>query len=186
MGDGAGLGHVDRIASHLQPGRDDVVERDQHGDLAVECDPQHAVEVPIGDQEAATVGLQRELESGRDDERSGRRIGQVELANVSDDGETVWAVYSVDAVNVAAADVRADEGDQCVRDVVDERDVDRPTDDRPTDADDRGRQTAGERRDIPGLRIDARDPAGSAFGNVQRTIGADGAALGTLRPYPVP
>ena len=186
VGDGAGLGHVDRIASHLQPGRDDVVERDQHGDLAVECDPQHAVEVPIGDQEAATVGLQRVLESGRDDERSGRRIGQVERANVSDDGETVWAVYSVDAVNVAAADVRADEGDQCVRDVVDERDVDRPTDDRPTDADDRWRQTAGERRDFPGLRIDARDPAGSAFGDVQRTIGADGAALGTLCQYPVP
>src|SRR6266446_945355 len=131
MGHGAGLGHVHSIAPHLQTGGDDVVERDQHGDLAVECDPQHAVEVPIGDQEAATVGLQRVLESGRDDERSGRRIGQVELANVSHDRETVWAVHSVDTVNVAAADVRADEGDQRVRDVVDERDVDRPTDDRP-------------------------------------------------------
>ena len=32
-------------------------------------------------------------------------------ADVRDDGETVWAVHSVDAVNVAAADVRADEGD---------------------------------------------------------------------------
>ena len=107
MGDGAGLGHVHRIASHRQPGRDDVVERDQHADLAVECDPQHAVEVPIGDQEAATVGLQRVLDSGRDEERkrNGRRIGQVERANVRDDGETVWAVHSVDAVNVAAADV---------------------------------------------------------------------------------
>ena len=60
VGVGAGLGHVHRIASHLQPGRDDVVERDQHADLAVECDPQHAVEVRIGDQEAATVGLQRD------------------------------------------------------------------------------------------------------------------------------
>ena len=137
-----------RVASHLQPGRDDVVERDQHGDLAVECDPQHAVEVPIGDQESATVGLQRILESGRDVERSGRRIGQVELANVSDDRETVWAVHSVDADNVAAADVRADEGDQYVRGVADERDVDRPTDERPTDADDRCRQTAGERCDF--------------------------------------
>ena len=102
-------------------------------------------------------------------------------SNVSDDCETVWTVYSVDAVNVAAADVRADEGDQCVRDVVDERDVDRPTDDRPTDADDRCRQTAGERRDFPGQRIDAGDPADSAFGDVQRAIGADGAALGTLQ-----
>ena len=39
-----------------------------------------------------------------------------------------------------------------------------------------GRQTAGERRDCPGLRIDARDPAGDAFGDVQRAAGADGAA----------
>ena len=72
---------------------------------------------------------------------------------------------------------RADESDQYVRGLVDERDVDRPT-----DADDRFRQTAGERRDLPGLRIDARDPAGRAFGDVQRTIGADGAARGPLRP----
>ena len=104
-------------------------------------------------------------------------LAKLNCANVRDDGETVWAVHSVDAVNVAAADVRADEGDQYVRDVVDERDVDRPT-----DADvDRCRQTAGERRFLPGLRIDARDPAGSAFGDVQRTIGADGAAHGTLQ-----
>src|SRR5207244_912207 len=92
------------------------------------------------------------------------------------DGETVWAVHSVDADNVAGAELRADEGDQCVRDVVDERDVDRPT-----DADDRGRQTASERRFLSSLWIDARDPAGSAFGDVQRTIGADGAARGTLQ-----
>jgi len=65
-GDGAGLGHVHRIALHRQPGRDDVAERDKHGDLAVECDPEHAVEVPIGDQEPATIGLQRVLESGLD------------------------------------------------------------------------------------------------------------------------
>ena len=129
VGDGAGLGHVHCIAPYRQPGRDDVVELDQHGDLAVECDLQHSVEVPIGDQEPATVGLQRVLESGPDgDIKTRRLIGQVERANVCNDGETVWAVHSVDAVNVAAADVRADEGNQCVRDVVDERDVDRPTD----------------------------------------------------------
>src|SRR6266581_2600425 len=106
VGVGAGLGHVHRIASHLQPGRDDVVERDQHGDLPVECDPQHAVEVRIGDQEAATVALQRVLESGVDEVIKGHgwRIVQVELANVSNDGETVWAVHSVDAVNVAAGE----------------------------------------------------------------------------------
>ena len=82
---------------------------------------------------------------------------------------------------MAAADVRADEGDQRVRDVVDERDVNRPTDERPTNADDGRRQTADERRDFPGQRIDARDPAGYALGDVKRTIGADGAALGTLQ-----
>jgi hypothetical protein len=123
--------------------------------------------VPIGDEEPATVGLQRVLESGRDVEVSVRRIGQVELANVSNDGETLWAVHSVDADNIAAADVRTDEGDQYVRGLADERDVDRPT-----DADDRRRQTGGERRFLPGQRIDARDPAGCAFGNVQRTIEA--------------
>ena len=183
MGVGAGLGHVHRVASHLQPSLNDVVEVDQHADLTLECDPQHAVEVRIGDQEAATVSLQRELESGRDDtSRAGndRRIVQIELADVRDDGKTVWTIHSVDAVNVAAADVRANEGDQCVRNVVDERDVDRPTDAQTTDGEDRCRQTAGERRFLPGLRIDSRDPAGSAFGDLQRTIGADGAAHGTL------
>ncbi len=109
VGVGAALGHVDRIASHRQPGRDDVVEVDEHGDLAVEGDPQHAVEVRIGDQEAAAVCFYRELESGRDvdRERDGRRIEQVERADVSDDSETVWAVHSVDADNVGAAGVRA-------------------------------------------------------------------------------
>src|SRR5207247_3951199 len=63
VGVGAGLGHVDRVAVHRQPGRDDVVERDQHGDLAVECDPQHAVEVRIGDPAAAAEGLYGVLES---------------------------------------------------------------------------------------------------------------------------
>ena len=55
--------------------------------------------------------MQRELESGwdLDLEINGRRIGHVERSNVRDDGETVWAVHSVDADNVAAAHVRADE-----------------------------------------------------------------------------
>ena len=39
VGDGAGLGHVYRVARHRQPGRDDVVERDRLGDLTVEGDP---------------------------------------------------------------------------------------------------------------------------------------------------
>ena len=90
----------------------------------------------------------------------------------------MWAVHSVDAVNIAAADVRADESDQYVRNVVDECDVDRTTD---ADCWDRSRQAAGERCFLPGLRIDARDPTDCAFGDVQRTIGTDGAARGTLQ-----
>ena len=174
--DGAGLGHVHRVAPYRQPGRDDVVERDQLGDLAVERDPQHPVVVPVGDQEPATVGFQRVLESGRDVERSARRIAHGERADVGDDGEAAWAVDPVDADNVGAADVGADQGDQCVRGLTDERDVDRPA-----DTHDRRRQTAGERRDVPGLGIDARDSAGRAFGDVQRAIGADGAARATLQ-----
>ena len=58
VGDGAGLGHVHRVAPDRQPGRDDVAERNQHADFAIECDPQHAVEVPIGHQEPAAEGLQ--------------------------------------------------------------------------------------------------------------------------------
>ena len=53
--------------------------------------------MPIGNQEPATVGFQRVLDSGRDIERSIRRIVQAELANVRDDSETVGAVYPVDA-----------------------------------------------------------------------------------------
>ena len=62
VGDGAGLGHVDRVAPHRQPGRDDVAERDLLGDVAVEFDVQHAVVVPVGDQEPAAVRLQRVLD----------------------------------------------------------------------------------------------------------------------------
>ena len=136
--------------------------------------------MPIGHQEPATEGLQRVLDSGRDEERkrNGRRIVDVEVANVRNDSETVWAVHSVDAVNVAAADVRVDEGDQHIRGLADERDVDRPTD---ADRRDRLRQTASEGCELPGLRIDARDPTGCAFGDVQRTVGTDGASRGTLQ-----
>src|SRR5438046_3055064 len=61
----------------------------------------------------APVGLQRILDSGRDEERerNGRRIIHVEGPNVRNDGETVGAVHPIDAVNVAATDVKADEGD---------------------------------------------------------------------------
>jgi hypothetical protein len=123
--------------------------------------------------------LQRVLDSGRDVDlkRNGRRIIHVEGPNVRNDGGSVWAVYSVDTVNVAAAEVRADEGDQYVRGLADERDIDRATE---ADRRDRLRQTVGERRDRPSLRIDARNPADCAFGDVERTIGTDSAARSTL------
>ncbi len=144
VGDGAGLGHVHRVAPHRQPGRDDVAERDQLGDLAVEGDPQHAVVVPVGDQEPAAVGLQRVLDSGRDEERRARRIGQGERADVRDDGEAVRAVHPVDADHVAAADVGADEGDQTYAVLpMNATSIAPPM---PTIA---RRQTAGERRDLP-------------------------------------
>src|SRR5436305_8278225 len=63
-----------------------------------------------------------------------------------------------------------DERDQRVRGIADERDVHRP----PKWDDPRG-QAARERRDRPGLRIDARDLAACGLGNVQRTVGPDGA-----------
>src|SRR5262249_17946450 len=110
----------------------------------------------------------------RDEEiKTRRRILHVECADVRDDSETVWAVHAVDTVNVGAADVRADKGDQYVRGRADESDVDGPTD---ADSGDRLRQAAGECRDLPGLGIDARDPARCALGDVQRPVGADGAA----------
>ena len=74
-----------------------------------------------------------------------------------------------------AADVGTDKGDQCVRRPADERYVDGAA-----DADDRRRQTAGKGRDLTGPRIDARDPADGAFGDVERATGADGAARATL------
>ena len=77
--------------------------------------------------------------------------------------ETVWAVYPVDADDVAAAPVGADEGDQYVRGLTDERDIHRSA-----DADtERLRQTAGERRYSSGPRIDTRIlPVG--LGHIQR------------------
>ena len=176
VGDRAGLGHVHRVAHHGKSGRDDVVERNQLGDLAVECDRQHAVVVPIGDQEPVTEDFHRILDASRDEERCVRGILQSEGADVRDDGETVRPVHSVDADNVAAAHVRGDKGNQRVRSLTDERDVHRPA-----DADDTGRQTAGKRRDLPGYWIDAQDPASRGFGDVQRTTRADGAARATRK-----
>ncbi len=177
MGDGPGLGHVDDVAPSREPGRDDVAELDELADLAVAGDLVDPVVVPIGDQEPAAVGLQRVLDSGLDLERKSRGgIFPGERADVRDHGEAVGAVDSVDADGVAAADVLTDNGDQCVHRPADERYVDGAAD----AGDDRRRQAAGKGRDLTGPRIDARDPAGLAFGDVERATGADGAARATL------
>ena len=102
--------------------------------------------------------------------RKFRRIVLGERADVRDHGEAVGAVDSVDA-----ADVGTDKGDQCVRRPADERYVGGAA-----DAAARFRQTAGKGRDLTGPRIDARDPAGLAFGDVERATGADGAARATV------
>ena len=101
-----------------------------------------------------------------------------ERADVRNNGEAVWAVHSIDANHVAAADVRADQGDQRVGGVANKGHVHRPAE---TDIGDLLRQTAGERRDLPGFGVNARDPAGCGFGDVERTIGADGAARAALQ-----
>ena len=152
-------------------GRDDVAERDQLTDLAIECDAQHAVVVSIGDQEPATVGFQRVLDSCRHEEVGRWRIGQGEGADVGDDREAVGTVDPVDADDVAATDVRTDQRDEDVRRRADERDVHGST-----DTDDEGRQTGGERCHRSGLGIHARHPAYSAFGHEQCSTGADGPA----------
>ena len=69
VGNGSGLGDVDRVARDGQPGRDDVAERDQLGNLAIAGDPQHPVVVPVGDEEPAAEGFDRVLEAGGDEER---------------------------------------------------------------------------------------------------------------------
>ena len=103
-------------------------------------------------------------------------MAQGERADVGDDGEAVGTVDSVDADNVTATDVGADNGDQRVGGAADERDVGRAA-----EADDRPRQTAGEGRDLAGPRIDARDSSGGGFGDVERATGAHGAARATLK-----
>src|SRR5262245_33979314 len=133
VGDGTRLAHIYRVPRYRQPGRDDVAKTDHLGDLAVELDPQHTIEMPVADKEPAMKRFERILRSARDEKRkrNGRRILRVELTDVRHDGETVRAVPSIDADNVAAADVGADKCNQCVRGLADERDVNHPTEGEP-------------------------------------------------------
>ena len=130
MRNGAGFRHVDGVAEHLEPGRDDVAERDELADVTVERHAVHAVVVPVGDEEPATVALHRVLDSGREEDVRVRRIGDGKRSDVGDDAAAVRAVHAIDAVDVVLNPDRwewvADERDQRVRGIADERDVHRP------------------------------------------------------------
>jgi formylglycine-generating enzyme required for sulfatase activity len=129
MGNRTGFRDVDCVASHRQPGRDDIAEGDHLGDFAVQGDPQHAVMVPVGDDEPAAVGNDRILEARGDEEVRGRRMGDGPGAEVGHDGKAVRAVHPVDADDIVQAriEVRANAGDQRVGGPVEEGDIDHPT-----------------------------------------------------------
>jgi hypothetical protein len=97
-------------------------------------------------------------------------------ADVRNDSEVVGRVDPVDAVNITAADVGADEGNQHVGGVVDECDVYRST-----EASDPPWQTAGNSRGASGSGVDARDPSCHTLSNIEGTIGSDGAACAALQ-----
>ena len=118
----------------------------------------------IGDQEPAAIRLHRVLDSclGIVAFRpSGRPMVNGPLTDIRDDGEALRSIDPIDAVNVAAAPVRvADESDQRIRCVTDERDVHHSA---QAKAGLLPGQAAGERRNRSGLGIDARDPAGNSL-----------------------
>ena len=105
------------------PKRDDVAERDPLRDGPVERDPQHTVVMPVSDQESAPVRLHRVLDSGDHEERRNGGMGNGPSADVGDHCRVVSPVDPVDAVDVAAADVWANHGDEHVGRVADKGDV---------------------------------------------------------------
>ncbi len=173
-----GLGHVDRVALHLEPRRDGVAEGHELGDLTVERHPEHSVEVPVGHQELPAVELERVEDARLDEEiEAGGRVSEVVGADVRDQGEAVRPVHAVDAVDLTGGEEGvAHEGDQRIRRAADEGDVHHAA-----DPDQRWGQAGSERRDSAGGGVDPRDPAGRALGDVQRAAGAEGAARGALQ-----
>ena len=113
MGDRTRLCHVDRIARYRQASRHDVAESDHLGDLSLQCHLQHAIEVSIGDQKSTVKRFERVLGTARDEElkRNRGRIICGELADVGYNSETFRTVHAVNADDVAAANVRADQSD---------------------------------------------------------------------------
>src|SRR4029453_12125326 len=130
VGDGSGLGEVDRVTRDCQPGRDNVAERNHLGNLAVEGDPQHPVVVPVGNEKPAAEGFDRVLPARGDEEVGDWRIGHGERADVRDNGGAPWTVHTVDADDGVTPDVRADAGNQRGGGPANEGDIDHATADK--------------------------------------------------------
>src|SRR6266498_1625495 len=129
MRNGAGFSHVDGVASHRQPGRDDIAEGDYLGNLAIQGYPQHAVMVPICNEEPVVEGFDCVLESARDEEFSCWRMGYRPRPDVGYDAKVFWTVHAVDADDIMAPEVWGDAGDQRVRGPAEEGDIDYPATD---------------------------------------------------------
>src|SRR5262245_9493096 len=111
---------------------------------------QHTVVVPIGNEKPTSVWFDRELHTGRNEERSAWWIIHGERANVGNNGEARWTIHSIDSDDTVAADVWPNERDERICGRTDERDVDSSA-----NADNRRWQPACEGRYLPSVRIDA-------------------------------
>ena len=162
----------------LQPGRDEVAEGPNLGDVAMEPDTQDAVVVTVGDEEPAAMALQGVLHPGGDEEVRGRRMVDRPLTDVGDHLELAMATEAVDADGRVANrstidDVPADHRDEHVGGAADELHVHRST-----DAQHLWREPVGVRAGGAGPPVDTQHAARIGVGHVQRPVGADGAARG--------
>ena len=139
------------------------------GDITDERHLQHPVVVPVRNEEATDDGLQRILKTLRNIDGNGRWMGDGERPDVRDDGEAVSVVDPVDADDV----VRSDQRHQRVGRRTDEGNVHGPAE--------LGRgKAAGERALAAARGIDPGDLAQGTFWDIERAVGADGAAKGAL------
>src|SRR5580658_5836186 len=100
-------------------------------------------------------------------------------AEVHQERGVVPVINAVNAVFLVTTDSAVDDTHQYVGRGADKGDVHRAAE---TDAWHRSRQPRGERGFLSGGEIDARDPTHGAFRNVERSIGADGAADRSHQP----
>jgi hypothetical protein len=172
--DRAGQREVHRAVHHVETERDDVAELQHRADLAVQRDLQHAVGVPVGDEEAALVRLHRVRHTGGHEEVEvrGRRVLHRPRADVGDDLAGV-VLDAEDAGDGAATDVLADHRGEGVHRRAEERDVHGAA---GFSHEHLRRQARGDDRRRPGLRLDPGHLARDWFGHVQGTVGPHRAA----------